>query len=109
LPLARTKRTRRASGKLGARRRLGGRVGGRPGGGQAEHLVQRRARERLALGGRLHLHKAAVAGHDDVRVDLGRRVLLVVEVEQQAPVGHADRHRGDRVEQRQLRESVQLL
>ena len=35
-----------------------------------------------ALGGRLHLDELALAGHDDVQVDVGGRVLGVVEVEQ---------------------------
>ena len=38
--------------------------------------------ERRALGGRLDLDEPAVAGHDDVGVDLGGGVLGVVEVEQ---------------------------
>ena len=38
--------------------------------------------ERRPLGGRLNLDQAAVAGHDDVDVDLGGRVLDVVQVEQ---------------------------
>ena len=40
-------------------RRLRGRQGGRPGGGQLEHLVERLARVRLALGGGLHLDELA--------------------------------------------------
>ena len=50
--------------------------------GEREQVVERGARERRALGRRLHLDEAAVAGHDDVGVDLGGRVLRVVEVEQ---------------------------
>ena len=50
--------------------------------GEREQLVEVGARERRALGGRLDLDEAAVAGHDDVGVDLGARVLRVVEVEQ---------------------------
>src|SRR5215208_5547477 len=42
--------------------------------GEREQVVERGARERRALGRRLHLDQAAVTGHDDVRVDLGRRV-----------------------------------
>src|SRR4051794_12059870 len=44
---------------------------------QREQLVQRRARERGALGRGLHLDQPAVAGHHDVRVHLGGRVLGV--------------------------------
>ena len=51
---------------------------------ERQQLVEVRARERRALGRRLHLDQAAVAGHHDVRVDLGGRVLGVVEVEQRA-------------------------
>src|SRR5438132_822258 len=51
------------------------------GGRELEQLVERRARERGALGGGLHLDEPAVAGHDHVRVDLGRGVLGVVEVQ----------------------------
>src|SRR3954468_17271725 len=50
--------------------------------GECEQVVERRARERRALRGRLNLDEAAVAGHDDVGVDLGGRVLGVVQVEQ---------------------------
>src|SRR5918999_632862 len=55
-------------------------------GGERQQLVQRRAGERGAFGGGLHLDQTAVAGHDHVGVDLGGRVLRVVEVEQGAPV-----------------------
>ena len=54
--------------------------------GEREQLVEVRARERRALGGRLDLDEAAVAGHDDVGVDLRARVLGVVEVEQRHAV-----------------------
>ena len=42
-----------------------------PARGEREQLVEVRARQRRALGGRLDLDEPAVAGHDDVRVDLG--------------------------------------
>ena len=64
-------------------------------GRQREQLVEVRARERRALGGRLHLDQPAVAGHHDVRVDLGGRVLAVVEVEQRHAVDDPARDRGD--------------
>src|SRR5207247_1322290 len=46
---------------------------------EVEERVQLVPVERRSLGGRLHLHEPAFAGHDDVQVDLGARVLLVVE------------------------------
>src|SRR5947207_980226 len=70
---------------------------------QLKKLVQALARERFLLGGRLHLDEPAVTGHDDVHVDLGARILRVVEIEQRLGVDDADRNRRDRVAQR-LRE-----
>src|SRR5918911_2021871 len=58
---------------------------------QLEQLVEPPARERRPLGRRLHLDEACVAGHDDVHVHLGARVLGVVEVEERHVVDHADR------------------
>src|SRR5579871_3572126 len=51
-------------------------------GGQIQQLVEPGAVERNALGSRLHLDEAAVARHHHVHVDVGGRVLRVVEVEQ---------------------------
>src|SRR5918999_5322589 len=65
-------------------------------GGEREQLVERRARERCALGGGLDLHQAAVTGNHHVGVDLGGRVLGVVEVEQGLPVDDPARHRRHR-------------
>ena len=56
-----------------------------------EQLVQPRAAEGEALGGALHLHELAGAGHHHVHVDLGRGVLGVVQVEQRLTVHDADR------------------
>src|SRR4051812_9454648 len=42
-----------------------------PGDGQVEELVEPRAVERHALGGRLNLHEPAVVRHHDVDVDVG--------------------------------------
>ena len=67
-----------------------------PGCGEVEQLVEPRAVERHLLGGRLHLDEAPVAGHHDVHVDVGVRVLGVVEVEQRHAVDDADRDGGDR-------------
>ena len=50
--------------------------------GEVEQLVEPRAVERHLLRGRLHLHETPVARHDDVDVDVGVRILRVVEVEQ---------------------------
>ncbi len=55
-----------------------------------------------ALGGALHLDEAAAAGLDDVHVDVGGRVLLVVEVEQDRLAHLADRDGGHVVGDRQL-------
>ena len=55
-----------------------------PPGGELEQLVELVAAERNPLGGRLHLDEPPVAGHHDVQVDVGVRVLGVVEVEQRA-------------------------
>ena len=63
-----------------------------------------RARQRRALGGRLDLDQPAVAGHDDVRVDLGGRVLDVVEVEHGLAVDDPARDGGDRAGQRRALE-----
>ena len=65
-----------------------------------EQVVEQLARERRALGRRLHLHEPAVAGHHDVHVHLGGRVLGVLEVEQRLAVDDPDRDRGDRVGER---------
>src|SRR5215831_18129906 len=66
---------------------------------QVEQLVQLVAVERRALGRGLHLDEALAAGHDDVQVDLGPRVLHVVEVEQQLAADDPERNRRDRVGQ----------
>src|SRR5581483_759985 len=69
------------------------------GGCEVEQLVQPAAFERNALGGRLHLDETALAGHDHVHVDVGARVLLVVEVEQRLAAEDADRDGRDRTRQ----------
>src|SRR5689334_5077458 len=65
--------------------------------GQLEQLVERLPRERVALGCRLHLDQAAVAGHHDVHVGVGARVLRVVEIEQRDALDDPDRDGRDRV------------
>ena len=47
---------------------------------EVDQLVERRARERVLLGRCLHLYQSSVAGHDDVHVRVGVRVLGVIEV-----------------------------
>src|SRR5581483_11061955 len=69
---------------------------GDPGRGELEQLVERLARERVALGGGLHLDQPAVAGHYDVHVRIGCGVLVVVQVEQRHPADDAHRDGGDR-------------
>src|SRR4051794_10997164 len=53
---------------------------------EVEQLVEPGPVEGGALRGRLHLDEAARAGHDQVQVDLGARVFLVVEVEEHLAV-----------------------
>src|SRR5215211_280690 len=57
-----------------------------PGSGQVEQLVEPLPRKRLPLRRRLHLDQLAAAGRDDVDVDVGGRVLRVVEIEQRLAV-----------------------
>src|SRR5437588_3559516 len=68
-----------------------------------EQLVQPTARERLLLRGRLDLHEGPLAGHDDVHVDFGSRVLGIIEIEQRLAADDAHRDGRDRIAQR-LRE-----
>src|SRR2546422_7801959 len=65
-----------------------------------EDRVQPRAAEGHLLGRALHLHELAAAGHDDVHVHLGTRVLGVAEVEQRLALDDADADRGDVVADR---------
>src|SRR2546430_11536188 len=65
-----------------------------------EERVQPRAAEGHLLGRALHLHELAAAGHDDVHVHLGTRVLGVAEVEQRLALDDADADRGDVVAHR---------
>ena len=58
-----------------------------------------------ALGGALHLDEAALAGHHHVHVDLGARVLRVVEVEARQRVDDPHRDRGALVGERVRRAS----
>src|SRR5216117_622789 len=65
-----------------------------------EERVQPRAAEGHLLGRALHLHELAAAGHDDVHVHLGTRVLGVAEVEQRLALDDTDADRGDVVADR---------
>src|SRR5438552_11028182 len=68
--------------------------------GDGEERVEPRAAEGHLLGRALHLHELAAAGHDDVHVHLGTRVLGVAEVEHRLPLDDADADRGDAVTDR---------
>ena len=65
-------------------------AGGCPPAARSSSDSQRVAAERRGLGRALHLDEPAVAGLDDVHVDVGARVLLVGEVEQRLAVHDAD-------------------
>ena len=71
-----------------------------PGRAEVEQLVEPVAVERRALRGRLHLDQPPRAGHDDVQVDVGARVLRVVEVEQRLAADDPERDRRDRARER---------
>ena len=73
---------------------------------EREQLVEVGARERRALRRGLDLDQPALAGHDDVRVDLRARVLGIVEVQQRDAVDDAARDRGDAAGQRQALEQA---
>src|SRR3954465_15304899 len=62
-----------------------------PTGGEVEQRVEPFTIERDALGRRLHLDELAVARHHDVEVDVGARVLDVVQVEQRLTADHSHR------------------
>src|SRR5256712_22653 len=68
--------------------------------GDGEERVQPGAAEGHLLGRALYLHELAAAGHDDVHVHLGARVLGVAEVEHRLPLDDADADRGDAVTDR---------
>ena len=61
--------------------------------GEVEQGVEFGSRERVALGGALHLDQLAVAVHDHVEVDVGGRVLRIGQVEDGTTVDDADRDR----------------
>src|SRR5579872_3585631 len=67
---------------------------------EREQLVEPLSRERILLGRRLDFDEPPVAGHDDVHVGVGVRVLRVVEVEHRHAVDDADGDRGDGVGER---------
>src|SRR5580765_1193933 len=70
-----------------------------PAGREVEQVVELIARERRALGGRLHLDQPTVAGHDHVHVHLGGGILDVVEIEQALALDDANRDCRDRIRQ----------
>src|SRR5262245_43982396 len=65
-----------------------------------QERVEPRAAEGHLLGCPLHLDELARAGHDDVHVHLGARVLDVVQVEHCLALNDADADRGDAVADR---------
>jgi hypothetical protein len=73
---------------------------GRPLDRQVEHRVHLVEGERVLLGGPLDLDEAPGVGAHDVHVDVGLRVLDVVEVEAGQAADDADRGRGDETAQR---------
>src|ERR1700730_9467649 len=99
--VASTTRELTATERLGLQRHVlqAGQLGA-PGRAQVEQVVQQRAGERLALGGALDLHEVPGPGADHVHVGLGRRVLLVAEVEPRLAVDDPDGDRGDGGDQR---------
>src|SRR5499433_742221 len=58
--------------------------------GDREHLIEALARERRALSRALDLDECTGTRHDDVHVDLGRRVFRVVQVEHRLAVDDPD-------------------
>src|SRR5687767_15190324 len=71
---------------------------------EVEHRVHLLARERRAFRRALHFHQPAAAGHHDVHVGAGTRVLGVVEIEHRSAAVDADRHRGDEIAHRRSEE-----
>src|SRR5262245_59661718 len=63
---------------------------------QIEQGGQLVAREDTRLAGALNLNKIAVAGADDVHVDLGPDILVVTQIQAHLAVDDAHRHRRDR-------------
>ena len=66
---------------------------------QAQQLQQEINRlfiERLGLGGALDLYKTAVARHDDVHIDLGRRILFIIQIEYRFTAYNPDEERTDK-------------
>ena len=66
---------------------------------RARSVVEAAAAERHLLGGALHLDELAAARHHDVHVDLGRRVLGVVQIERRLAGHDAHADRGHAVAQ----------
>src|SRR5215467_3321671 len=68
--------------------------------GGRQERVEARAAEGHLLGRPLHLDELARAGHHDVHIHLGARVLDVVQVEHRLALDDADADRGDAVADR---------
>src|SRR5207249_1877811 len=71
--------------------------------GDRQERVEPGAAERHLLGSSLHLDELAGAGHDDVHVDLGARVLHVMQIEHPRAVNDAAADRADAVAERRRR------
>ena len=80
-----------------------------PIGRERQQLVERGARQRRALRGRLHLDQAAFSCHNDVGVDLRIGVLAVVEVEQRGSAHDAAGDGRDRAGQRRALDALLAL
>src|SRR5262245_21341907 len=65
-----------------------------------QERIESGAAEGHLLGRPLHFDELTVAGHDDVHVHLGARVLDVVQVEHRLALNDADADRGDAVAER---------
>ena len=76
--------------------------------GERHQRVERAFVERFPFGRALQLDEPAVAGLDEVHVDLGPRVLVVGQVEQRGAVDDAHAGGGDEVGERDIADQRQV-